>query len=102
MGQARVGMTCNDPTEGQIVHHVGKSYCTANERDSEGSGSNPAKPDNIACGVALRWFLLLGFGYKGFPAYEVRYSCPQTVFTPLYLALQRLGVKVHFEAQKKH
>ncbi|MBL4687158.1 MAG: hypothetical protein JKY37_21355 [Nannocystaceae bacterium] len=46
--------------------------------------------------MALRWFLLLGFGYKGYPAYDFRWSCPQTVFSPLYLALQALGVKIHF------
>ncbi|MEM6990831.1 MAG: FAD-dependent oxidoreductase [Myxococcota bacterium] len=68
----------------------------SNERDEEGQGSNPAKPDNLACGVALRWFLLLGFGYKGYPAYDFHWSCPQTVFSPMYEALRKLGVNVHF------
>ncbi len=68
----------------------------SNERDEEGQGSSPAKPDNLACGVALRWFLLLGFGYKGYPAYDFRWSCPQTFFSPMYTALEKLGVEVHF------
>jgi len=59
-------------------------------------GLGGVQPGNLACGVGLRWFLLLGFGYKGYPAYDFRYSCPQTVFTPYYFALQRLGVKIHF------
>lgn len=68
----------------------------ANERSREGRGSNPTKPDNLACGVALRWFLLLGFGFKGYPAYDFKWSCPQTVFTPMYEALRKLDVKIHF------
>lgn len=68
----------------------------ANEPAPGGVGSQPTRPGNLACGVALRWFLLLGFGYKGFPAYDFRWSCPQTVFSPYYDALQKLGVKIHF------
>jgi len=69
----------------------------ANELDPETDEESSApRPGNLACGVALRWFLLLGFGYKGYPAYDFRWSCPQTVFTPLHDALRKLGVKIHF------
>ncbi len=64
----------------------------ANEPDADGN----VQPANLACGVGLRWFLLLGFGYKGFPAYDFRGSCPQAVFSPYYRALTSLGVKIHF------
>lgn len=53
-------------------------------------------PDQLAAGVGLRWFVLVGFLYKGYPAYYFKYSCPQTMVTPYYLALERLGAKVHF------
>jgi uncharacterized protein with NAD-binding domain and iron-sulfur cluster len=56
----------------------------------------PVRTDKLACGVALRWFVLVGFGYQGFPAYDFRFSCPQTLLTPYYLALTKLGVKIHF------
>lgn len=56
----------------------------------------PVRADRIACGVALRWFLLTGFGFRGFPGYGFRYSCPQTLFTPYHQALERLGVKIHY------
>jgi len=55
-----------------------------------------AYPDNLAAGVGLRWFVLVSFLYKGYPAYFFKYSCPQTMVTPYYLALQRFGVKIHF------
>ncbi len=58
--------------------------------------SDAPVPDKMAAGVGLRWFLLVGFLYKGYPAYFFRYSCPQTMCTPYYLALQKLGAKVHF------
>ncbi len=54
------------------------------------------KPASLACGVAMRWFLLESFGYHGAPAYRFEYSCAQTMMTPFYLALQRLGARVHF------
>ncbi len=53
-------------------------------------------PDALAAGVGLRWLLLVSFLYKGYPAYFFKYSCPQTMVTPYYLALQRFGAKVHF------
>lgn len=55
-----------------------------------------AYPDNMAAGVGLRWFILVSFLYKGYPAYFFKYSCPQTMVTPYYLALQKFGVKIHF------
>lgn len=55
-----------------------------------------ATPDQLAAGVGLRWFVLVSFLYKGYPAYFFKYSCPQTMVTPYYLALQRFGAKVHF------
>ena len=51
---------------------------------------------SLACGVATRWFLLESTGALGTPAYRFRYSCAQTIMTPLYLALERLGAKVNF------
>ncbi len=56
----------------------------------------PVRDDKLACGVAVRWFLLVAFGYEGYPAYDFRYSCPQTMLTPYYLALTKLGVDIHF------
>ena len=56
----------------------------------------PVRADKVACGVAVRWFLLVGFGYEGYPAYDFKYSCPQTMLTPYYLALTKLGVDIHF------
>ncbi len=59
------------------------------------NGTSSAAPDNLAAGVGLRWFLLL-LDYRGFQAYTFRYSCPQTLFSPYYRALTKLGVRVHF------
>jgi uncharacterized protein with NAD-binding domain and iron-sulfur cluster len=56
----------------------------------------PVRADRLACGVGLRWFLLTGFGFRGYPGYDFRYSCPQTLFTPYHQALERLGVKIHY------
>lgn len=58
-------------------------------------GQTP-RPDDMAAGVGLRWFMLVSFLYKGYPAYFFKYSCPQTMVTPYYLALQKFGVKVNF------
>lgn len=56
-----------------------------------------AAPRDMAAGVGLRWMFLTAFGYAGFPAYEFKYSCPQTLLTPYYRALtEALGVKIHF------
>lgn len=54
------------------------------------------EPRQLAAGVGLRWFLLTAVGYAGYPAWEFKYSCPQTVMTPYYKALVELGAKVHF------
>ena len=54
------------------------------------------RPDLLACGVAMRWFLLESFGDQGAPAYRFTYSCAQTMMTPFYLAMKQLGAKVHF------
>ncbi len=55
-----------------------------------------ATADQLAAGVGLRWFVLVSFLYKGYPAYFFKYSCPQTMVTPYYLALQKFGAKIHF------
>lgn len=55
-----------------------------------------AEPNHLAAGVGLRWFFLVMFLYTGFPAYEFRYSSPQTIFTPYLHALKALGVRIHF------
>lgn len=60
------------------------------------SSDPPLQADRLACGVGLRWFLLVALGYRGYPAYEFKYSCPQTLLTPYYLALRELGVEIHF------
>lgn len=54
------------------------------------------RPANLAAGVATRWFLLESLGYRGAPAYRFEYSCAQTMMTPYYLALKRLGAAVNF------
>ncbi|MCH9680941.1 MAG: NAD(P)-binding protein, partial [Deltaproteobacteria bacterium] len=57
--------------------------------------SEPVRADNLAAGVGLRWFLLL-LDYRGFQAYEFCYSCPQSLFSPYYTALRKLGVSINF------
>jgi len=54
------------------------------------------RPARLAAGVAMRWFLLEGLGYRDAPSFRFELSCGQTMMTPFYLALRRLGVKVHF------
>lgn len=56
----------------------------------------PVRADKLACGVGVRWFLLVAFGFEGYPAYDFRYSCPQTMLSPYYVALDKLGVDIHF------
>ena len=58
--------------------------------------TEPLQADKLAAGVGLRWFLLVALGYRGYPAYEFKYSCPQTLLTPYYEALRRLGVDIQF------
>jgi uncharacterized protein with NAD-binding domain and iron-sulfur cluster len=53
-------------------------------------------PGKLAAGVGLRWYVLVGFLYRGYPAYDFRSACPETILTPYYLALRRLGARVHF------
>lgn len=57
--------------------------------------SPPVRPGYLAAGVALRWFLLLT-DFRGFQAYVLRHSCPETMFSPYYRALRSLGVDVCF------
>ena len=52
--------------------------------------------DRLACGVATRWYLLEAFGNNGATSFRFTYSCAQTIMTPLYLALEKLGARVHF------
>lgn len=60
-------------------------------------GEHEPSPRELAAGVGLRWMFLTAFGYAGYPAYELKYSAPQTLLTPYYEALTRaLGVKIHF------
>jgi uncharacterized protein with NAD-binding domain and iron-sulfur cluster len=56
----------------------------------------PYRTADLACGVGLRWFLLVSFGYDGAPAYDFRWSCPETLMTPYCEALVACGAKVHF------
>ncbi len=56
----------------------------------------PYRLDGLACGVGLRWFLLVSFGYDGYPAYDFRWSCPETLMTPYYEALREHGAQIHF------
>jgi len=56
----------------------------------------PYRTGDLACGVGLRWFLLVSFGYDGAPAYDFRWSCPETLMTPYYEALVACGAKIHF------
>ncbi|MBZ5710483.1 NAD(P)-binding protein [Nannocystis pusilla] len=65
-----------------------KDACTLLDTD--------VRPAHLAAGVATRWFLLESLGYRGAPAYRFEYSCAQTMMTPLYLALKRLGAEVNF------
>ncbi len=57
---------------------------------------HPYRTADLACGVGLRWFLLVSFGYDGAPAYDFRWSCPETLMTPYYEALVACGAKIHF------
>jgi uncharacterized protein with NAD-binding domain and iron-sulfur cluster len=61
-------------------------------------GHDTSLPRELAAGVGLRWFFLSGFGYAGYPAYEFKYSCPQTLLTPYYEALtsEALAAEIHF------
>lgn len=59
------------------------------------SSTTPVRPDHLAAGVAIRWYLLL-LDYHGFQVYEFLYSCPQSLMTPYYRALRRLGVEIRF------
>lgn len=54
------------------------------------------RPDNLAAGVGVRWYLLGATGIFGTASYRFEYSCAQTMMTPLYLALERLGAAVNF------
>ncbi len=56
----------------------------------------PYRVADLACGVGLRWFLLVSFGYDGYPAYDFRWSCPETLMTPYYEALVAHGALIHF------
>ncbi len=65
-------------------------------RPLEAPFETAVRPALLACGVATRWFLLESFGDRGAPSFRFRYGCAQTMVTPFYLALRRLGAKVHF------
>lgn len=54
------------------------------------------RPANLAAGVGIRWYMLEATGTFGTASFRFRYSCAQTMMTPLYLALERLGAAVHF------
>ncbi len=54
------------------------------------------RPDNLAAGVGVRWYLLQATGTFGAASYRFEYSCAQTMMTPFYLALERLGAAVNF------
>lgn len=59
-------------------------------------------PGKLAAGVGLRWYVLIGFLYRGHPAWDFRAACPETLIAPFYLALQRLGARVHFFHRVTH
>ncbi|MBX7078389.1 MAG: NAD(P)-binding protein [Nannocystaceae bacterium] len=56
----------------------------------------PYTLEHLACGVGLRWFLLVSFGYDGFAAYDFEWACSETLIGPYYDALVQHGVAVHF------
>jgi len=58
-------------------------------------GGDPRQP-NVAAGVAVRCILRIYFGYKGAYLYKMNAGMGETVFTPLYLALKKRGVKFEF------
>jgi uncharacterized protein with NAD-binding domain and iron-sulfur cluster len=51
---------------------------------------------NIAAGVAVRSLFRMAFTYKGAFLWEMQAGMGETVFTPLYLALRKRGVKFKF------
>jgi hypothetical protein len=56
-----------------------------------------SEPREIAAGVGLRWMFLTAFGYAGYPAYEFKYSAPQTMLMPYHDALTKaLGAEIHY------
>ena len=50
----------------------------------------------IGAGTALRGFMLMGLGYKGHFFWKMRGAMGDVVIAPLYLALQKRGVKFRF------
>lgn len=66
----------------------GRKPCAAIDEDVHAA--------SLAAGVATRWYLLEAFGNHGATSFRFTYSCAQTIMTPLYLALEQLGAKVHF------
>jgi uncharacterized protein with NAD-binding domain and iron-sulfur cluster len=56
----------------------------------------PYRFGDLACGVGLRWFLLMGFAYAGHIAWDFKWSCPETLVSPYMLALEHHGARVHF------
>ncbi len=58
-------------------------------------GGDCTRPD-VAVGVALRCIVRIYFGYKGAYLYKMNAGMGETVFTPLYLALKKRGVKFEF------
>lgn len=73
---------------GPTVHAIYDLLYT-NEADA------PVRPGSLAAGVALRWFLLLN-DFRGFQAYVLQRACPETMFSPYYRALKKLGVEIRF------
>ncbi len=56
-----------------------------------------AEPRELAAGVGLRWMFLTAFGYAGYPAYEFKFSAPQTMLMPYHDALTKaLGAEIHY------
>jgi uncharacterized protein with NAD-binding domain and iron-sulfur cluster len=51
---------------------------------------------NIAAGVAVRSLFRMAFTYKGAFLWEMQAGMGETVFTPLYVALRKRGVKFKF------
>lgn len=65
---------------------------------SDTTGSPNIRPDaaNLAAGTALHSLLRMFAGYRGSYSYRMNAGMGETVFTPLYLALSRRGVKFAF------
>jgi uncharacterized protein with NAD-binding domain and iron-sulfur cluster len=61
-----------------------------------GDSSNPAKTANFATAPALRTIFRMCFTYEGAIFWKMRAGMGDTIFTPLYKALEQRGVQFKF------